>query len=197
MKRIILLVAFVLSFAAADACECPPLQKFNKEIAASYDLIFLGTVDSVGECVGDKSSAYFVIEKLFKGEASKRFYVNFDCVTDCRMYFREGEKWLIYAEYAKFGDPRVDFCGRSRKYADDANEDFAIATHGMTFKEELDFIKTNFQEQKLSEKPRALIQNDIPERELIHPDGKQTIILLAISLVGMLLLWFVIKKFWK
>lgn len=198
MKKLVLLLALSLSFISAYACQCAPLQKLSKAQADSYDMIFLGTVDSVGACEGDKSSAYFMIEQLFKGEAAARTYVNFDCVTDCRMQFRQGERWLIYAEYAKYGDLRVDFCGRSRKHATDPGEDYAIATHGLAFSEELDYIRQNFGVQQVNASEREVVQSEgIPPRELIQPDGTQTIILLAISFAGMVLIWLVVKRFWK
>lgn len=199
MKKLLLSFITSLSFISAYACKCAPLQPLTKEQAGSYDVIFWGTVDSVGACEGDKSAAYFAIEELYKGEASHhRIYVNFDCVTDCRMQFRQGEQWLIYAEYAKYGDLRVNFCGRSRKSATDVNEDYAIATHGLTFKEEMDFIRKNFGVHELNGPERELVQNEgIPSRELIHPDGKQTILLLALSFAGMVLVWLIVKKFWK
>lgn len=198
MKKLLLLLTFAASFIDADACNCPPFQKLSKAVAESYDIIFIGTVDSVGACEGEKNAAYFVIGQLFKGEATGRIYVNFDCVTECRMQFKQGERWLMYAEYRKYGDLRADFCGRSRKQPVDVNEDFSIATHGITYEEELDYIRTNFGVQQVKEKDREVInEGNIPQRELIHPDGKQTILLLVISLVGMLVLWFVLKKFWK
>jgi hypothetical protein len=197
MKKITVLLILLVSYAAARACTCPPLQKLSKEIADSYDVIFLGTVDSVGSCEGNRGSAYFVISQLFKGETTSRIFVNFDCVTDCRMQFKAGETWLIYAEYARYGDLRVNYCGRSRKHASDVNEDFSIATHGITFGEELDYIKLNFGVRQVNEKDRDVIKEDIPSRELIHPGGKQTLLLLAISLIGMLVIWYVVKKLWK
>lgn len=195
MKKALFFLSFLLSSFTVLACDCAPLQKLSKEQSDKYNLIFTGRVDSVSACIGDKSTVYFTIHQLFKGESTRNITVNIDCVSSCRVRMQAGENWLIYAAYEKYGDLRVGFCGRSRKYAANINEDESLARTGMSYDEELKFIVNNYGVQQLESKEKEVIQP--LERELVKPQGMQIVWLLAGSLAGMLIIWFLLKKFTK
>jgi hypothetical protein len=175
---------------------CPPLEKFSRKQADEYNVIFQGKVDSVEECSGQMSAAWFSVSRLFKGETVQRIRVSFDCVSDCRMQFKTGEEWIVYARYVKYGDLRVSVCGRSRKYAATIDEDYSIATNGIPYAQELGLLKDAYGKQEVKEKEKETIDPALLDRNLVRPSGTQTIWMLVISLVTMGILWYLFKKFW-
>lgn len=195
MRIILLFLVFVISHSKISACVCEPLGKISKVQVDEYNVIFTGKIDSVSACEGTKSTAYFTVHQLFKGETTKNIKVNFDCVSDCRMRMLAGETWMIYATYVKYGDLRATYCGRSRKHAADVNEDDGLARSGITYEEELRFLKDTYGLQPFLEKEREVIEP--LKRELIRPKGMQTVWLLLASMVGMIVIWLIVKKFFK
>lgn len=175
------------------ACDCPVVPKLNEAYLKDYQLIFRGSVKSVGEC-NQLNKVHFVIQELYKGDSPKEIDVLFDCSSDCKMSFYPGETWIIYANFAQVGKPKVEICSRSRKLVDNEiklSTKF-IATD-FNFNEECTWLKTNIGLKNFLEENE---NSKLSHRNQL-PDRTSQLILIACSLGGLLLVYFLIKKFLK
>ncbi len=194
MKKTILFLFFVLS-KTVFACECPPIKPISKEACQNYDVIFAGRLDSVSACTDDgKSTAYFFINELFKGNVQDRVKLEFDCSSACMMSFLKNEEWLIYATYQRFDLMLVNLCGHSRKFFDEASQDYYQLTAQRTFQEEQQFLKITLgihsfvKNDELSQQ-----QNDLKSRNE-QPSGINKLWLLLISCTTMAIIYFVTRN---
>ncbi|MCD6067629.1 MAG: hypothetical protein K0S33_2455 [Bacteroidetes bacterium] len=187
-------LSVLLHFAySTAACECPELPRLNKEYAETYQLIFKGAVKTVGTC-NKVNKAHFIVHELFKGSSPKEIDVYFDCTGDCAMSFNPGETWIIYANYAQLGKPDISFCSRSRKQVDNEVQVQAnFIPSDLSFGQELEWLQTNLDAQAFLETNNNA---DFSHKNEL-PTPEKAIVLVAISFAGMLILYFVIRKFMK
>jgi hypothetical protein len=157
-----------------------------------YELIFIGHTSSVTSCDEEgKSRVLFVIDSLFKGKAFKNTEIQFDCASSCAMSFAPGERWLIYAKYVRYGLAEVQLCSHSRKKAASETEDYAVSSHGNTFTEAVVWLSKNIGIRDINIDD----ERHEPTRELIHPDQKQSTILIVIGLFVVVGLYFIVKRY--
>ena len=193
MKKKIAILLFLIS-KAIIACECPELKPVSKELTANYDVIFFGKVDSVAYCsTQGKSFVYFTIDELYKGTTLQHIKIDFDCSSACLMSFAKDEQWLMYTTYKKFDLLTVNLCSHSRKYFNDATQDFYQIAAQRSFEEEKQFLKTTLGIQSYSQK------NDLAEQEAQmqrneQPNGMNKLILLLISFITMAIVYFVTRN---
>ncbi len=187
-KLLTLLLPHFLTFSFA--CECPPLEPFSVKQCEEYETIFYGRVDSTS-ISGEKCIAYFNISELYKGVSEQQAKIYFDCTSSCQMNFAKNELWIIYAEYKRFGEPKVSFCSRSRKYFPSSTEDYYEATHKLKFIEELELLQKNIGVKQIN---KSITSNEAAQRELIKPGGMNMLWLLVCSMGVLLLIYFILKK---
>ncbi|MBL7892575.1 MAG: hypothetical protein JNL63_08090 [Bacteroidia bacterium] len=194
MRWISFFVTVFFSALHAYSCDCPPVTKLSTESIKQFDAIFKGRVDSVA-IDEDRDNVWFTLKDVFKGNLSETTAVYYNNATSCGMKMNAGEEWLIYAEYVSFGKLEVNVCSRSRKYFPDEANDYYVATNGIRYIDELDFLKTNFGTKPFAEKdPAKAIQI---QRELIHPSQKQMVYWLIASLIGFFVIYYLFKRFVK
>ena len=187
-KIFFLFLIFIAFQQKASACNCNAVVTDEKSIR-QYDFIFLGKVIATSGC--DKTSkAKFVVDELFRGKSYATTEVEFDCSSDCQMSFLPGQVWIIYANYTGYGQSKVDFCSLSRMQFDNEKDDFNSASHGMSFKDEVLFLETKLGKQKLNEVDKI----DQQHHENIIPNPVQATIALVCGIVGVLLLYFIVRK---
>jgi hypothetical protein len=180
---------FSFHFLNAQNCNCPPLGPYSQSDANKYQVICEANVLSVD--VQDKSIlAKLSIKTLFKGQLDQRVDLILDKNDVCPIDINAGERWLIYGGYYQVKSLYFDPCSRSRKYFPDIKADFYAISTGQSYDEELRSVQFDFSEKSVSE-------NAISGRELIKPKGKELIALVAFSLLGFLLIWFIVKRFLK
>ena len=181
-------------FYCINACDCPPTPKLDKTYTDGYAFIFKGGVKSVTQCNDGIAKAHFVLQELYKGKSTKEIDVYFDCGKDCPMSFNAGETWIIYSNYAQVGKPDVSLCSRSRKLVDNEiriQTDFVPTDY--SFEQEAEWLRTSLGLQGfLKENDSSMLshRNELPSRS-------NALLLIGISLGGLLLLYFVFKKFIK
>ena len=194
MRKIVLFLSLLISFYSL-ACECKDFVSITKDLCSEYDVIFLGTVDSVSAC-DEKgfSVAYFTITELYKGKVKKQVQINFDCNTECMMSFAEGEEWIIYALYEKFDHLNVSICGHSRKKFDNETLDVFFVNAKRTFEKEREFLKTSFGTLSFAEENDLNNQQDQvgPRNQLPSNWGKLTLLLVSILAMG--IVYYVTRK---
>lgn len=191
MRKILFTVLFFGNHLFA--CECPSLEKINKTDCERYDVIFMGTVDSVSACNG-KAQAWFSVASIFKGEIFQQTSVQFDCSSDCMMSFESNERWIIYAKYYSYGKIETDLCSHSRKFAKDKKQDFYSEHSGLSFEDELKFLTDNF---GWGGKLHKKTDNNKLHRENIQPSATGKMILVIVSMFALILFYFLANKFWK
>ena len=194
LKKNIFLFLFLNLFYCIHACECPPVPKLDKNYTESYKLIFKGAVKSVTPCNDEIAKAHFLLQELYKGQSPKEIDVYFDCGVDCEMNFSAGQTWIIYGNYAQMGKPDVNFCSRSRKLVDNEVKLYTdYIPSDYSFEQEAEWLRSNLGLQAfLEENNNALLshRNELPSKS-------NALLLVGLSLVGLLLLYFLFNKFVK
>jgi hypothetical protein len=193
MKKNILFL-FILFSKIILACECPTITPVSKELCNNYDVIFFGKVDSVSLCdVVSGATAYFTINELYKGAVQQKLKINFDCSSSCMMSFSKDEEWLIYATYQQFDVLNVILCSHSRKYFNEASQDYYQVQAQRTFEQEKQFLETTLGTQRYPQTNEINQQNgDIPHNE--QPGGIYKLGLLLISFATMAIVYFVTRN---
>lgn len=193
--RTLVVSFFILFSASCFACECGTLSPLSKEVCKDYDVIFYGTIDSIGVC-NDKwsATAYFTIVDLYKGKVKQQVEINFDCNTECMMSLAPDDEWIIYAKYLKFDFLQISICEHSRKKFNDEAQDFYFIESKRTFNKELDFLKNTLGIHAIVAPP--LTNNAVADtsRHNTQPSSWGKVTLLLVSLVVMVVVYFLARK---
>ena len=172
------------------ACQCP-LTTLNEKEIAKYDIIFKGSLKSL-KLNKENSEAIFSISELYKGLISQDFKILFNNEDPCKLELRVGDEWVIYSNYYQVDNSKLDFCSRSRKYIKNIKEDYYAETTGISYEEELRYLQTNLGKHKLLKNNPNKVEN----RNII-PNNIQFIVILASSILGLLLFYWLINKLFK
>lgn len=189
MKRIVPLILLFASFYVSWACQCP-ITELTLEETRKYDIIFRGTVKKVKPCGSTPGEAHFIVEELFRGRIPKELPVIFDCSDECSVGFHEGEEWIIYTHFRQISSARMDWCSRSRKYYRREQEDFYMENTGITYFDELAFLRKNLGHQR----PIEIQRNDAGNRNQ-KPNVTQIVILLIFSALGIVVFYLLFRRF--
>jgi hypothetical protein len=192
IKRLSYLLLFFAPVFTSLACQCP-LTTLSLKECDRYQLIFKGRVDSVIAC-GDNNmgEAIIIVDELYKGVAMREFRIAFDCKDPCFQGFNAGEEWIIYTDYRQMNAAKMDWCSRSRKFFRIAKEDYYTATYGNDYDEELKFLRSNLGLHRVKTGAK-----NASEGRNIRPSNTQTVIMLLCSLGGILLFYWLFRKFFK
>jgi hypothetical protein len=195
MKTIAVVLLFLFAgINTAKACKCAELKPLSKESLDRYELIFSGKVAAVSACTEEgRGTVRFIIDSLFRGKSYAECDVQFDCASSCAMSFAPGERWTIYATYLKYGSPEVILCSHSRKIPAAGTSDFVTDMRGASYAVEAQWLAKNLGIIPLNEEKKEIMK----PRELLHPERTGMIWLLGGGIVGVLILFFVLKRFLK
>ena len=185
---------FVLNFFCVEplrACQCPTTL-LSMEECDKYEIIFRGKVISVKPCADKFGVVVFEIEELYKGNASKKFIVLFDCNDKCATEFLAGDEWIIYSRYKQVSNAMMDWCSRSRKLFHNANEDFYTVNNGNDYDDELAFLRKKLGAHRLLNDPAE----NLGERNKL-PTTNQTIVLFIASLLAIILFYWLFNKYFR
>ncbi len=185
-----LLNLFVFYFSI-KACQCP-LTSLSLAECHKYEVIFKGKIVSVKNCNNNFGEAAFEVEELYKGNATKKFNVLFECGVECAMQFNVGEEWIIYSVYKQIGNVKMDWCSRSRKYFKIEKQDFYTDTYGNDYNDEVKFLR-----EKLGLHRLTMETKNAAENRNLRPSANQTIIILLCSLSAIILFYWLFNKFFK
>ena len=191
LKKLFFFLFFLVSFSVSKACECP-LTALNMEECSKYEIIFRGKIVAVKDCNNNFGEAIFEVQELFKGNATKKFKVLFECGLPCSAKFSVGDEWIIYSRYKQMENALMDWCSRSRKYFRFAQEDFYTATYGNDYAEELHFLQANLGQHRLLSDGLTRVE----ERNQL-PSTNQMIWILISSLSVIILFYYLFNKFFK
>lgn len=116
MKKLILFWTLILGLVLSLqqnilACSCSGYPSVCQAYD-SADLIVMGKVKKIDNF----SVIHFQVDKTFKGNSLKEIVVS-DEDTSCSQYFKEGERWLLYAKFdQKTKTWMAPQCGRSHRF---------------------------------------------------------------------------------
>ena len=111
------------------------------------------------------------------------------------MSFAKGEQWLIYAIYnPELKVYEVNFCDRNRKSFQKNTDDYYTASLGVNWKDEIDFLKKNIGLKPNATQSESSNSKDITQRENQLGTGKNNLVLLLISALLFLLIYFFVSK---
>lgn len=194
MRSLCLFLSLLSS--AAFACQCDSLKKMSKEESAQYELIFRGTVDSVSACK-TSAIAYFRVEELYKGYSPVRNTILFDCSSPCLMEFSKGQEWIIYSTVSARGVPEVKLCSHSRKRFAKAEEDYYTVNSGMTYDEEAALLKSELSLHTLLDRGETIKDTSVYDHRNTQPSPYTKIVLLLVSAVVLVLLYYLFNKYFR
>lgn len=185
------LIVFLLLSKFSFPCQCP-LTQLGKAECGKYDIIFRGTIDSVGLCGNVPGLVVFSIKDLYKGVATQKFKLLYECDDPCFYQFKVGEEWIIYSHYKQMDRAKMDWCSRSRRYIKSEKEDFYAATYGCSYNEEVKFLQDSLGIHRLMK------QQLTPEQLKNQlPTSNQQIVILICSLLCVILFYYLFNKFFK
>jgi len=190
MKTTVLII-FCFFTSLGEACQCM-LTNLSKQECSKYEIIFRGKIKEVVSCNNKPGEAIFEVLDLFKGAASKKIMVMFDCNDPCAIGFKEGEEWIIYSRYRQVNKAMMDWCSRSRKFIGNQKQDFYAVTYGNSYDEELKFLNDSLGLHRLL-KEEPLTNADRNKR----PTVNQSIVMLILSLVSIVVFYYLFNKFFK
>ncbi len=189
----LLILSFLLLGSPTFACDCPPIKKIDREGCEQYDVIFRGTVDSVSTCK-DKATAYFHILDLYKGQLTEHFKFQYECESSCQMSFSKGEEWIIYSVSAREGKLQIELCSHSRKLM--TGDDYYAVTSGQSYADEMASLKRILGNKRIREEGDETNQGQY-DHQNIHPDGYTKLWLLGVSLVVLLIFYYLFNKYFR
>lgn len=185
---------FLITFYSFG-CKCESLSPITAELTKGYDVIFIGSVDSVGPCGKEGiSTAYFTILELYKGSVSQHVRVDFDCASSCLMSFEKGEQWLMYTTFQKFDMLTVTLCTHSRKFFADAMQDYYAAVAARTFEQEKQFLKTTLGIKTFAVNNQLNDQQKELKPHNDQPSNINKLVLVLISILTMTVVYFFSRK---
>lgn len=203
-KTCFAIVLFYFSNTLIFSCNCiTNLPKISKEQTDAYTVIFSGYIKRL---INQQNENYaeFVVAKPYKGLVPRDIKISYDAVTSCQMPFIEGDQWLIYAKKDTIHKKwMVNYCERSRKFPEGDEEDEYTVFSGITLQEELRFLEINYSSGQIvgedtltmiTEQKKIIID---ARRDDNYGTPQQKFILLICSFAGMILIYFIIRKFLK
>jgi hypothetical protein len=191
MRTLLFLLAVFFSLRAESTCNCTLIPVSDNAIAP-YELIFKGKVLSVSGC--DKTAnVTFEIQELYVGKSFATVEIAYDCSSACKMTFAPGETWLVYATYESYGKAKTEYCSHTRMLYPDDENDMNTIGHGMTFDEEIAWLKKKFGVQELNDESMAV---DMHHKNII-PKGYTVLWYLGIGLVVVVAAYFVGRRFFR
>lgn len=172
------------------ACTCPTTV-LGMEECNKYEIIFKGRVKSSIDCDLKFGEAVFEIQELYKGNATKEFKVLFECNGECAKTFQAGEEWIIYSRYKQIDNAMMDWCSRSRKHFRNEIEDYYYVLYGNDYADEVKFLQEHLGLHRFVEKKAAV------ENRNIRPSTLQSAIILIISLLAIILFYYLFNRYMK
>lgn len=191
LSKIVLTFLLVFYSLKNLACQCESVPPLNLQYVNSTQMIFRGSIFSVSKCNGGIAKANFKIYELFKGIATESIDIYFECSEECESKFKEGEQWIIYANYEQIGKPKIDFCSRSRKLIENEVKIKSLyVEQDVSFEDELEFLEKNFEKKSFIKKNENA---ELSHRNII-PQGISRVVLIVISLLALLITYFLVQK---
>lgn len=194
IKHFILLIFsfLILHSTFLIACQCP-ITKLSLEECDKYGIIFRGRIINDTLLEFKKGEVTFEITELYKGVIQSQFKVLFDSGDECAQKFNAGEEWIIYSNYKQANNAQMDWCSRSRKYFKNEKLDFYAVTYGNGYDDELKFLREKLGLHKPLGAPE--VKPDWQGNKL--PTQMEFIVLLLLSIVGVVVFIYLVKRFLK
>lgn len=195
MYRSYLLILFYVLFGqVALACDCPDLPPYSKTYAEGFRIVFRGKTIKSFPCDG-KGRIQMEITTLYKGSSPRYIDLIFPCTGNCAMDFKEGQEWLIYGNIIQFGRVETFLCTRSRRHliSNNKNIELSYVHSDISFEEECTLLEKEFGIQNFASNSQETIFSHQNEK----PDFTKSVLLIVFSVIGFVVIYWIIKKFLK
>ncbi len=138
MQRLIILTFIILIYSTNGfSCDCDGDYTYDSEFYYC-DVVLSGKVQSVFDQTKDSYKINIEINTIFKGDSISEFLVysipeNFEVLengdtliymSDCDIYLRVGEEWLIYAEKNSQNMYCIDYCSPTKSLNEVSKTEF-------------------------------------------------------------------------
>lgn len=129
MQRLITLIFIILIYSANGfSCDCDGDYSYDSEFY-HCDVVLSGKIISVYNQTKDSYNVKVKINRIFKGDSISEFLVysipeNYKVIengdtliymSDCDIYLRVGEEWLIYADKNSNGKYGLGYCSATKR----------------------------------------------------------------------------------
>jgi hypothetical protein len=192
MLKFFFVSCFIVMATRLLSCDCPPVKLKSPGYLDKFHLIFRARADSV-ILSGSNVIVWFAVLDLFKGTSPRICPVYLGGEGSCQLRPERGDEWIIYASYQSFGKPFLDYCSPSRKQIADKTQDFNTINNGLSYQDELAFLKSVFGVHAAGE--NRLDAGSRHDSRLIHPDPDHLLYWLAASILGFLTVFVLLRKF--
>lgn len=192
-KKLFLINFALLAYTGLLACDCKQQSPLTIVECIKFDGILQCTIDSVSAC-NTKSIAYAHTIEVYKGAQQGAVQLNFDCSSSCQMSFAKGERWLVYGKLNALHQLEMNFCDRNRKYFSASKDDYFAVNTGLSFEDEIAYLKKNIGLKVKNEQHPNGKSIDITQRENALGSGGNNLLLLLASLIFFLLIYVVVSK---
>ncbi|MBL0048448.1 MAG: hypothetical protein IPP32_10180 [Bacteroidetes bacterium] len=193
LKKFFLLNFVLLQFASLLACDCKQQSPLTIVECIKFDAILQCKIDSVSSC-NTRSIAYTQVIEVYKGVQHGAVQLSFDCSSSCQMSFAKGERWLVYGKLNALHQLEVNFCDRNRKYFAAAKDDYFAVNTGLSFEDEIAYLKKNIGFKVKNAQHPSGKSIDITQRENALGSGGNNLLLLLASLIFFLIIYVVVTK---
>ncbi len=176
-------------------CKCKSTELTIVE-CRKFDAILSCEIVSISPCTDGKSVARAKVLERFKGEAIQEVNLLFDCASSCMMSLSENQIWLVYGRKNSNQQLELNLCDRNRMQFKNAEEDFYQSNTGLSFDEEINYLKKNIGLKIVptQSNEKAI---DITQRQNDETSGTNKILLLCVSLFLFLAMYFAANKLMK
>ncbi|TNE78726.1 MAG: hypothetical protein EP332_13180 [Bacteroidetes bacterium] len=180
-----LLFALLSWFSASSAysCYCGAVGQLSLEEYNNLDVLFIGTISDVVDTSGHWM-AVFQVDTAIKGDTNKQILVySGRSGAACGLYFKPGQKWIIYANIYTQGIIEASYCSRSMLIKSDSAEQsltkeaikYSQLPDGLIQTSDSNAVSKKVARHKFLCKSKGRIQNNKPhgiwEYKLYEPDG--------------------------
>jgi len=195
LRRLIFLHLFLFSIKTF-ACQCPPVEILSIPETRKYDIIFQAQIDSVFACI-DVGTTMVSVKEVYKGNLSASTLLYFDCVSSCQIGLNKNDTWLFYAHKLSGDKYEVRLCDRNRKLFSNDEEDYFRFQTGLSYKQEVEFLKQNIGVQSIATDENTEDKKDVTLRENRIGERPMNLMILLFSALGFGIIYWLIKKFFK
>ncbi len=171
------------SASSAYSCSCGAVGQLSLEEYNNLDVLFIGTISDVMDTSG-RRMAVFQVDTSIKGDTNKVKYIFTNrWSASCGLYFKPGQKWIIYANIYSQGILEASYCSRSRLIKSDSVEQsltkaalkYSQLPDGLIETSDSNAVSKKIAHHKFLCKSKGLIHNNKPhgiwEYKLYEPDG--------------------------
>jgi len=181
-------VFFNSKIFGSTPCSCPAIP-FDSLVPTNYEIIFCGKVIRVLPLNENLKKVIFSVEELYKGMVTREWEVLYNPEDPCAVQFQVNDEWILFLNYYQKNNSKMDWCSPCRKYYKNKMDDPFRLISGWEYDDVKFFLKRKLGIKQVTEMPVQAAKG----RNII-PDRMQMLLIIAISFIIFLGIYFMIRK---